>query len=380
MVALRCSTPVPFPANGNVLPPADTTSSMHVLLTGATGAVGVELVPELLARDEIRTLRCLVRGERAASRLRDALCRAGYASCALDPRLRVVYGDLVEPGLGVSAGQRRQMREEVTHVLHGAASIRFDASKDETFRINVDGTRRLLDLFGGIDRRLRFGYLSTLFVVGRRTGNIPEGASPNEQGFLNPYEASKWAAEELVRDATHDISVYRLPLLLGRARDGYVHHYLEAHLLLEAFTRGWFPQFPADASSSLPLMPTEVAAREVLSLFFRSSTERLHALAPGDALIDFRGLFELLQEALQRGGIDVPSSPTFVSEEHLEDEGFATLLLETTREYLRLRRTFDASEHRRRLGPAPCPRAWLPNVLRHCVESDWGRRVSQTPR
>lgn len=356
---------------------------MDLLLTGATGSVGVELVAQLLAHPQLRALRCLVRGPDAPGRLRDALCRAGYGACALDPRLHVLPGDLLEPNLGLGLQTRLRLRSTLTHVLHGAASIRFDLDEEDTFPINVEGTRRIIAVALDTGRPIRFGHLSTLFVVGRRVGSIPENASPSELGFLNAYEASKWQAERLVRSAELDASIYRLPLLLGRARDGYVHHYLEAHMLLEAFSRGWFPEFPADATGSLPLMPTDVAAREVLTLLLeRRTPEATHAIAPGEALIGFADLFELVRTTLREAGSKAPPPPRFVDADEwgalLHDDetpsgAFADMLLETTREYLLLSRHFEAGRHRRRLGPAPCPHAWLPGVLRHCIAAQWGR-------
>lgn len=350
-----------------------TTAPMHVLLTGATGSVGVELVAQLLGLPQLRTLLCLVRGSKPPTRLRNALRRAGYGACALDPRLRTLPGDLLEPDLGLDIRTRHQLRGTLTHVIHGAASIRFDLGEEDTFPINVEGTRRLLALALDSGRPIRFAYLSTLFVVGRRVGLIPEGAGPTAGDFLNAYEASKWEAEQLIRTVDLDASIYRLPLLLGRARDGYVHHYLEAHMLLEAFARGWFPEFPGDGGGSLPLMPTDTAAREVLTLLFDHQTpESVHAISPGPALIDFSSLFDMLRSVLAEGGADVPPLPRFIDGSE-GDAPLAELLLETTREYLLLPRRFEGGRHRRRLGPAPCPRTWVPEVLRHCIAKRWGR-------
>ena len=293
-------------------------------------------------------------------------------------------GDLLEPNLGLGLQTRLRLRSTLTHVLHGAASIRFDLGEDDTFPINVEGTRRIIAMALDTGRPIRFGYLSTLFVVGRRSGSIPENATPTDEGFLNAYEASKWQAERLVRSAELDASIYRLPLLLGRARDGYVHHYLEAHMLLEAFARGWFPEFPADATGSLPLMPTDVAAREVLTLLLeRRTPEATHALAPGEALIAFADLFELVRVSLREAGTIAPPAPRFVDASRWREEdapigAFASLLLETTREYLLLSRRFEAGRHRRRLGPAPSPHAWIPGVLRHCIAAQWGRTSRNT--
>jgi len=46
---------------------------------------------------------------------------------------------------------------------------------------------------------LRFDYISTCHVCGRRRGSVPEESLDDGYGFFNHYERSKFEAERLVR-------------------------------------------------------------------------------------------------------------------------------------------------------------------------------------
>ncbi len=79
-----------------------------ILLTGATGLVGGELLPRLLRAAPAATVHCLVRARdgaalerRAADLVADPRLPAGAAA-----RIRVIAGDTRAPDLGL--GERRQ--------------------------------------------------------------------------------------------------------------------------------------------------------------------------------------------------------------------------------------------------------------------------------
>ena len=86
-----------------------------LLLTGATGFVGQELLQRLLARDD-RHVHALVRAEddrAAAERL------PGH------DRLSAWAADIEREGLGLEPGTADALAERVTTVIHCAASVSF---------------------------------------------------------------------------------------------------------------------------------------------------------------------------------------------------------------------------------------------------------------
>ena len=121
-----------------------------VLLTGATGFVGMELLVRYLESTD-RQVYALVRGasdREVAARLEGTLqflfgARHPYAS-----RVVAVRGDITRPDLGL--GRRRDaLAERMGEVVHGAASVSFGLSLDASRAVNVQGTRRMLELCHG---------------------------------------------------------------------------------------------------------------------------------------------------------------------------------------------------------------------------------------
>src|SRR6059036_2675900 len=90
-----------------------------LLLTGATGFLGMELLCRYLERSE-RHVYALVRArdeEQAAERLRAAIERVCGDCERFAGRWTAVPGDICEPGLGVDAETRRRLGEEVDEIL-----------------------------------------------------------------------------------------------------------------------------------------------------------------------------------------------------------------------------------------------------------------------
>ena len=69
-----------------------------------------------------------------------------------------------------------RLRGEVTTVVHCAASVSFDLPLEESRRVNVEGTRRMVELRARAARRLeRFTYVSTAYVAGEPRRPLPRG-------------------------------------------------------------------------------------------------------------------------------------------------------------------------------------------------------------
>src|SRR5687767_1429404 len=106
-----------------------------VLLTGATGFVGKEILDRF--PDRGRRVFALVRANDDA---------AAAARLAPHARLTPVAGDIERPGLGLAARTAAKLADEVTTVVHCAASVSFDLPLADSRRVNVDGTRHVLEL------------------------------------------------------------------------------------------------------------------------------------------------------------------------------------------------------------------------------------------
>jgi HAD superfamily hydrolase (TIGR01490 family) len=164
----------------------ETFAGARVLVTGASGFLGTALVAKILTSlPEVGELMLIVRskpGAPAADRVQrrvlgsnafEAL-RARDDWPALQAKVRTLDGDLREDGLGLSDDDMSALRD-VDIVLHGAATVAFDAPVDDAFETNLLGPLRLLDTInasGATPRRMI--HVSTAYVAGLVKGHVPE--------------------------------------------------------------------------------------------------------------------------------------------------------------------------------------------------------------
>jgi len=109
-----------------------------------------------------------------------------------------------------------QARPEV--IIHAAAAANVDwceAHKEETYRINVQGTQHLINLCR--KQVVRLLYVSTDMVFDGEDGPYSEEDPPNPKSY---YAFTKRKAEEVVRVGLEDSLVVRPALMYGRPAGG----------------------------------------------------------------------------------------------------------------------------------------------------------------
>lgn len=177
----------------------------QILFTGYPGFLGSALLPRVLRRKPEATAVCLVQPKFAA------LARERAAE--FGDRVRIVEGDITAP-LALRTS-------EVEEIYHLAAIYDISVPRDVGMRVNVDGTRNVLD-FAEHCRSLRhLHYVSTCYVSGRHDGVFRENDLDVGQRFNNFYEETKFLAEvEVRKHAGLPVSIYRPSVVVGDSRSG----------------------------------------------------------------------------------------------------------------------------------------------------------------
>jgi thioester reductase-like protein len=210
-------------------------SSGGILLTGGTGLLGSYLLRDLLLCG--RTVGVLVRDRPGASgqqRIDELLSLWSAQQSKVLPRPVVLVGDLSLAGLGLSLADRAWLSRRCRSVLHAGAHLSFAPTIDgEPWRTNFDGTRHLLDLCSRLGIH-HFHHVSTAFVCGARTDTIHENDLDCGQDFHNDYERSKFAAEQLLRQAKSvHATIYRPSVIVGDSVTGFTSTYHGFYRFLE---------------------------------------------------------------------------------------------------------------------------------------------------
>jgi thioester reductase-like protein len=192
----------------------------HVFFTGFPGFLGVELLPRVLARRAEDGAVCLVQPKFAdLARRRVAELEATHPLLA--GRIRLVEGDITRAGLGLA--DAADVVAGTTEVFHLAAVYDLTVPRDLAMRVNVDGTRNVLDLAERCPRLARFQYVSTCYVSGQHPGTFTEADLEVGQRFGNHYEETKYLAEVDVRARMRGglpATIYRPAITVGDSTTG----------------------------------------------------------------------------------------------------------------------------------------------------------------
>ncbi|HBE68671.1 MAG TPA: hypothetical protein DDW52_11050 [Planctomycetaceae bacterium] len=203
-------------------PSTEAFTQQTVLLTGATGLVGSQIMARLLSRGHhVIVLVRPTRQECVRSRIERALQPLEHTH--LLPRPEILTGDLSLDSLGLTHEQVVDLAQQNIHVIHCAGSIRFrqDASTGEPYATNVDGTRRVLDLAQQIKPQ-SFHFVSTAYVQNRSQQNVREVLVDSDEHARNDYERSKIQAERLVAQVEHldRVVIHRPSIVVGDSLTG----------------------------------------------------------------------------------------------------------------------------------------------------------------
>jgi thioester reductase-like protein len=334
-----------------------------VLLTGATGFVGREILSRFLARDD-RPVFALVRAnndEEAAGRL------------PAHERLTAVAGDIEQRGLGLSAETRERLQREVTTVLHCAASVSFDMPLEESRSVNVEGTRRMVELARSCPRLERFSYVSTAYVAGEPGRLFREDELSVGQHFRNPYERSKFEAELALRSEGADLplQILRPSIVVGDSSTGRTSSFNVLYGPLKAFARGAIPAIPARRDSPVDIVPVDYVADRVHELATNGPNGTFHLVAGRNATTVGR-LLEMSSEELGRPEPRVLSPGLYRRWLHplLRRRYRGLRKMEVYFPYFAMRVRFDD----RRLGPGPRVEGYFHRLIRYAQSARWGRR------
>jgi thioester reductase-like protein len=139
-------------------------------------------------------------------------------------RAEVLVGDVCDMDLGLSSVEYRALSKELTWIHHLAGIYFMGVDEPTMRRVNVNGTRTVLDLARDAARLERLVHWSTTNVSGSRDGTVYEEDLEAGQKFHNGYERTKYDAEKLVRNAMRalPVTILRPSTIVGDSRTGEI--------------------------------------------------------------------------------------------------------------------------------------------------------------
>ncbi|PYQ02438.1 MAG: hypothetical protein DMF82_16065 [Acidobacteria bacterium] len=217
---------------------------LRVLLTGATGFLGKEILVQAADDRRIEEVVAVVRPESVrdpktkevvkvlspAERGELLLKRLGIRG-ARARRFRFVAGDIERADLGLAPEEVARLRETLTHVIHCAASVSFDDTYENSFRANVTGCANALCFSLALQQVpgspfVHHVAIETSYIHGRKKASMAqENALAFPRHFYNNfYELTKAMASLETDRFLVDMGLRVVQLLpsivIGQSRNG----------------------------------------------------------------------------------------------------------------------------------------------------------------
>ncbi len=154
-----------------------------ILLTGATGYLGIHILRELLKQDD-KIIYLIVRGnskEEAKERLiknyefyfKENICEQHLKN------IKILNGDLTVEKFGLEKEVYETLAREVECIINSAANVKHYGKYKEFYDINVLGVKRIIE-FAGYIRNKALNHISTI--------SIGLGKSENENLLFSEYD------------------------------------------------------------------------------------------------------------------------------------------------------------------------------------------------
>lgn len=214
----------------NVSPVHRDIMSFTVLLTGANGFVGTEILRQLLEHRQVSRVIGLVRGDTddaARQRTIDAAVKALWWTNYHADKLEVWRGDLSLPHLGLDPTRWDSLTsgQQVNVIIHSGATVHWTKSYEVLEAANVGSTLELLLLAMGLPC-MRF-----LYVTGGRPWDSHEELDVAEELSTDnaiAYSQTKFVAEAVVKRAAQRspsesdrLAVFNPGWVIGTPTEGF---------------------------------------------------------------------------------------------------------------------------------------------------------------
>lgn len=252
----------------------------HILLTGATGFLGCNLLDQLLTLTDY-SVYLLVRAPSAA----EAFERINkkfkfYFNRKLDAfyqkRLFIYSADIEKEYLGLSSKEYKTLTSKVDSIIHSAALTKHYGEYDKFYSINVVSTVNLLK-FCQATQAKDFHYISTTSVFEQKHLMSSEQYIFTEEDLVspikhkeNPYISTKRLAEkEVIRFRKQGINsnIYRMGNLVFMAKNNCIQENSDDNCFLSRLKFLLNLGVIAEEMNLEEISPVDLAAQAIIKLF-----------------------------------------------------------------------------------------------------------------
>ncbi|MCG3399240.1 non-ribosomal peptide synthetase [Staphylococcus massiliensis] len=313
---------------------ASELTRQNILLTGATGYLGIHIVNELLTHTN-HNVHLLIRGRKdkaPKARLLDTW-NLYFEKPLKDEdleRLRFVDGNIVSENFGLDVDTYHQLSQDIDSIINVAANVSHFATVADSNSVNVDGVQNIIE-FAADTKPKSIHQMSTISVASGNVENedhiifsehdVDYGQDPN-----NVYIESKLDAEKLLinaRDKGLDTNIYRLGNLQCDSTSGIFQANPENNAFYNTISSlVKMKKYPELKYANYDFTCVDLAAQACVKLITNENLHNEVYHIYNNHKLSLNDMMKNYEKAnYDVSSMDWPSFLDFVSE-HLQDEGY----------------------------------------------------------
>ena len=190
-----------------------------VLVTGAAGMIGLNLIKYLLSEGKYEITALDLKNKNVYKRLR-----------RYRKRINIIYGDILDRSLVESLIKNHDVVIHLATVNPPLAEIK----KDLVDVIEKDGTENIVRSINFYNPACHLIYASTTSLYNEEEGKIINKIKIDENDYFN---CGKYASEKLIEKKLKNYTIIRVPLVLGDLRKEHFIYTVNTNARIEVITR-----------------------------------------------------------------------------------------------------------------------------------------------
>ena len=251
---------------------------MNLILTGATGILGSQILIELLKNNDIKKIHLLIRDKKhvnAKERFSKMINSDAFSNFEKIDEKVFIYNavEFLKPENYLST-------KDKNYFIHSAGFVNLttdEKQRKSIFNENLEFTKTLFGLFK--DSISKFTYISTAFAIGDIGGTISNDYHKNpDSKYRNAYEESKHLTEKfLLQETNHNIPIQILrPSVLGGNVYSNPKYYISKYLVYYMLGKFFYKnplitnssiRISANIKTGLNIIPTDYVAKVISKVF-----------------------------------------------------------------------------------------------------------------
>lgn len=259
-----------------------------IFITGANGLLGASIATRLCDQvDKTTRIIAIVRSARARAELKQLLGDVAW-------RTEILIGDICDQASLLALFPSKHFDHSL--LIHCAADVAWDKNERELTPINVEGSRNAAKFIEAVSKQRAFIYVSSAYT---RAENW---------SYRNGYEASKAAAERLLRSEFSDLplSVFSCSLVIGSSSTGAISRFHGLYPLIRLASTPSTPFVIGRKDCLVDLVPIDWVTEQLLHTTRRAiEGETLDVVAScGNGAVRLDKMFRLIEAEINRFRLD----------------------------------------------------------------------------